>query len=357
MLPGGDYVRDTGLLQLVPKEGRAEDGAVARLLVRRLPGWRADQDGIVPVVQRLDLEHRLLAAGRGVVAGPLPKRSLRQHLLAGRVALDNDLRVSRDGEAGDRPTDDPHRLAPDRADPLVLADAVGDLGAGGQEYERVATEHHGHRAGLAPVEVLLPLNASVLAWRDVVAETHAVMDHDAVGAQVDPAVVRIAGDVERAGPDVPATVQRVPLRGGEHRHVDVSAREHVLEHGAVLDFLGRHRGEAPDLLSPRFGHLHAASAEGKAQGQRDAVGRAEAVYQDLEPRVVARDLFEQGGRRLCRVLQHVGGGPDLLIGSGATDTPQLPEAIHGLQPLAQAAVDEALRSRRCPVTLDGGGHP
>jgi hypothetical protein len=79
-----------------------------------------------------------------------------------------------------------------------------------QEDERVAAEHHGDRVGLAPVEVLLPLNAAVLVRWGVVAEASAIMNHDAVGAQVDPAVVRVAGDVERAGPDVPAAVQRMP---------------------------------------------------------------------------------------------------------------------------------------------------
>ena len=70
--------------------------------------------------------------------------------------------------------------------------------------------------------------AAVLAGRDVEAERLLVVDHDAVGAAIDPAVVGIAHDVVAAGADIAAAVLRVPLRRREFGDVDVVALHDVL---------------------------------------------------------------------------------------------------------------------------------
>src|SRR5205085_8343271 len=151
--------------------------------------------------------------------------------------FDRDFGVGRDRQTGDGAANHLDRGTAHAADPVELTHAIRDLGAPGEELERIAAEDHRHRAGLAAVKVFLAMQTTVLAWRDVVAQSPGVMEHDSVGADVDPAVVRIAGDVEGAGPDISTAVARVPARRGEDGHVDLVASADVLEDGPVLDVL------------------------------------------------------------------------------------------------------------------------
>ena len=88
------------------------------------------------------------------------------------------------------------------------------------------------------------------------------MDHDAVGADVDPAVVGVARDIERAGADVAAAVARVPARRWEDGHVDVVAAPHVLEDGAIADLDGGQGLHAADLLPPGIRDFDPRQSEG-----------------------------------------------------------------------------------------------
>ena len=163
------------------------------------------------------------------------------------------------------------------------------------------------------------------------------MEHDAVGADVDPAVVGVTGDVEGTGADVAAAVPGVPARRREDGHVDLVAAADVLEDGAVFDVFRWEWLQAADLLAPLVRHFDFGHAERQAEGQRDAIGCAEAVDQDFEVGIVARYLVEHGRWRLGGVLEHVGGRADVLLRGGAVNAPELTHPIDLFQPGAEAS--------------------
>src|SRR5439155_13160754 len=132
-------------------------------------------------------------------------------------------------QAGDRPLDHLDRLAAHPADDLVLADAIRHLAAGHQEGHGIAAADHRHRHWLAARLVFVAHLPAVLAGRDVKAGGPGVVDHHPVGAAIDPALVRVAGDVEAAGADVAAAVAGVPDRRRKAGDVDLVASHDVLE--------------------------------------------------------------------------------------------------------------------------------
>src|SRR5439155_556944 len=106
------------------------------------------------------------------------------------------------------------------------------------------------------------MHPAVLARRDVEAELVLVVDHHAIAAEVDPAVVRIAGDVEAAGADVAAPVVLVPLRRGGDRHVDVRAALPLPEDGTILDLAPRRPWRARGPIGKWLYHWTAPRASG-----------------------------------------------------------------------------------------------
>jgi len=180
------------------------------------------------------------------------------------------------------------------------------------------------------------VHPAVLARRDVEAELVAVVDHHPVAAQVHPAVIGIARDVEAAGADVAAAVVLVPLRRGEDRHVDVRAALHVLEDRAVLHL---DRGDRRDALRhpllPRPDQILGRGFRVEAEREREAWEPAERVREHPEAFLVAGDLVEQESRGAVDTAGQLGGHPDLVLGAGAPDDPQFAHCVHACQPIPQ----------------------
>ena len=71
-------------------------------------------------------------------------------------------------------------------------------------------ERHGNLERLAVGGVLFPLNAAVLAGRDVKSQLVLVVDHHPVSAVIDPALIGIARNIDAAGADITTAVFVVP---------------------------------------------------------------------------------------------------------------------------------------------------
>src|SRR5207247_4268170 len=105
--------------------------------------------------------------------------------------------------AGGRSVRHTIRRATHGAGPVGLGRAVRDLGAGREEEQWVAAGAERERHLFLAREPLVAVLAAMLAGPDVEAEPLLVVDHHAVGAEVDPALVRVARDVEAAGAEIP----------------------------------------------------------------------------------------------------------------------------------------------------------
>src|SRR5262249_33052311 len=209
--PGRRHAGHARLLDTLAQQRGANHSAIAANLVPRTLRHATKQDGIVAIIDGLDVEHGFGPQVAGVVAGPFAKRSFEAFVAGLDEALEHDLGIGRDRQPGDGAVDDLHRLAAHAAHDLVFAHAVGHLARGHPERHWIAAADDGDGHRCAARLVLVAHLAAVLARRDVEARGLGVVDHHAIGAAVDPALVGIAGDVEAAGTDVAAAVGRVPF--------------------------------------------------------------------------------------------------------------------------------------------------
>ena len=234
------HARHAGIDHVLVDDGRAHHRAVARHLVGAAAHRRhAEQDRIVAVIDRLDVEHRDRPHAAGVVARPFAERAFRMRLAGRDVAFQHDLGIGREGQPRHLAAHHLGRAAAHAADDVELEGAVGRLDATVEEGERIAADHHGDRHLLAALEIFLAMDPAVVAASGDETDGLLVVHLRAVGAGVEPVLFRIAGDAVGAGADVAAAVLLVPDRGGEFGHVDIVAHHDVLEHRAVLDDLMR----------------------------------------------------------------------------------------------------------------------
>ena len=356
---GSDLVRPhrfdvghAGSLHVLANERRARDGPIARQFVGGAEGWASEDDRVVAVIDGLDIEDRLLADVAGVVAGPLTERPLLLALLRIHKAFQRDLRVRRDGKAGDLARNDLHRFAAQAAHDVVLADAVRRLAAGQQEGQGIAAQddHRGHR--LVPRLVLVAVDAAVLAGRDVEADGFLIVNHHPVRAEVHPVLLGIARDVEAAGADVAAAVVLVPDRRRELRHVDVVTHHDVLEDRSATDFPiwdGLHLFEA--VLQERFAQLELRQARLVAEGHVLAFP-AEEVGKNAETLRVAGHVVEDDTRRSVRVHGDLRGHADVFLPRGAANDLDLAEFLRLGDPFAKVVVNEVHRRGAAGLAFD-----
>ena len=151
-------------------------------------------------------------------------------------------------------------------------------------------QHHRDRHRLAARLVLVAHLPAVLAGRDVEARGLGVVDHHAIGAAIDPALVGIAGDVEAAGADVAAAVawRAIAAPGNVVMSIVVAGHD-------VLRSSGRRRRISAGCASCR---RHEVGAEAFAQLDLGQVGR------EAERHVLALAAEEvdqhAAARRSCR---------------------------------------------------------
>ena len=302
-------------------------------------------DRVVAVVDRLDLQHRLRPR-RGVVARPLTERPFGhgQFLRRGHEAFVDKLGVVRERHAGDAafhqldgPADAPARH-------VELADVFRrETGRGRAQRRRLPDRHH-HRAMLAPRPPFLADGIGVLAGLDEQRQRFLVPDGHAVGAGIDPARVRVLRDHHAFGADIGAAVARVPFRRRKGQHIDLIVHQHVLEHGAVADVLGRDRLRA---LAPVLAIvLH----QFKAHPVVEHAGRAHIDHDAVVVRVPL-DLAEQQHRRHRLLQRQLVERAHFQMGVGAFDDLQLADLLGDGQAPAQVGErGEAL------LLIDGFAH-
>ena len=129
-------------------------------------------------------------------------------------------------------------------------------------------ERHGDFARPSRVNILLPLNPTVLAWRDVEPDGVLVMNHDTVGPPVDPALVRVAGDVDAPSSDIASPIMLMPLWGRELKQVDILFFVDILKKGTILYDFWRDRLDLLVSFSPGADEVHFGLACRKVEGQR-----------------------------------------------------------------------------------------
>ena len=180
----------------------------------------------------------------------------------------------------------------------------------------------------------------MLAGRDVDVHALLVLHHAAVGAEVDPALVRVLGHHQTSRADVASAVQLVDERHRELEQVDVLALEHVLHDRAGLDDAVRNRIVLRDLLAGGPHEIQVGVVEGQAQRQRHALERGVLGEQHPESLGVVLDVVieHRGDRPAATLGDELREGPHLQVPIHPVDLLQLPETLDDLQPLPEVGV-------------------
>ena len=249
-------------------------------------------------------------------------------------------------QAGHRPLDDLDRRAAHAADDLEFADAVGHFAAAHQEAHRIAATHDHHRHAFAARFVLVANLATVLAGRDVEAERLLVVDHHAVGAAIDPALVRIAHDVVAAGADVAAAVLRVPLRRRKFGDVDRIAGHDVLHHRAGFDEFRRDALHVrPVVGAETIAQLDLRQLSREAERHVLALA-VEEIEEEAAALDRARHVVEHEARRVVGVRGHFRHHADVALPGETLDLFDFAELLRLFEPFAQIVIGQMRRRVR-----------
>src|SRR5262249_9537189 len=246
-------------------------------------------------------------------------------------ALEHQLGVGRQRDAGVAPLDHLDRPAETAAGEVVFR----DVGAGRRrphraQHRRLADADH-HRAMLATLPVFPPDDVAVLAVLDEDRERVLVMYLDAVGADIDPVAVGIAGDDEALGADVAAAVVLMPFRRREGIDVDRAAFDHIAQRGPVLD---HDRRDRIGLLAAMLAiDLHAVEADLAIVEHF----RGSHVHHHAMAGRIALDIAEDQDRRRVLFEAQLIERADLEIGVGAVDIFDVPHLLGEFERLAQIA--------------------
>src|ERR1700692_4611784 len=147
--PGRGDAGHAGLLDILAQQRRAHYGAVAADLVRWPLRHAAEQDRLVAMIDRLDVDHRLGPVVAGVIAGPFAEWPFESHIVGLDETFDGDLGIGGDRQAGNRALDHLYGRAAHAADDIELADAGRHFARAHEETHRIPAADNDHRLSLA----------------------------------------------------------------------------------------------------------------------------------------------------------------------------------------------------------------
>ena len=208
------------------------------------------------------------------------------------LAFDNDFRSCRDGETGNRRAYDFQRRATQRAGVFVLADA--GLGCGRRSHPggRLAAENNGHRARFSGLPIFPRDLLAVFVFDDPQCHTVFGDDTGAIGADVDPAGVRIFDDHHVARADITAAVVLVPFGRRKDVEIDAVAVEYIFRDRSGRDFYWNEWLEIANFIAPGFENLQLRRVIRQIEGQRKAARRGEHIGGDAKTFRIAWNVIE-----------------------------------------------------------------
>src|SRR5262245_6987825 len=319
--------------QFLPDHGRAREATHVIEFARRASRRRAQDDRIVAMIEPFDFHCRLRSGRACVIARPFTERPFIAQLVRRRLAFNDDLGVGRNRQARVFAFDDLDGKTLNAYDPVVFAHAIRHFKPARQIDQWVLPERNRDFAWLAPGKILLAHDAALLAGRDVEAERIFIVNHHSVGSEIDPALIGVARDVNRARADVTPAVKLVPLRRRKLPHVDVFAFGDILCHGAGLDDFRLDVFDVIDAAFERVNEIEPAVADLHMQRRGDAVDRVHAVRENTIALRVALDVVEeQRLALLAAMVAQLGNRADLDIPVGAVDGFQFSYLLNGCYP-------------------------
>src|SRR5919106_1923573 len=229
---------------------------------------RAGEDWIVSMVNALNANNGLRTLMR-VVTGPLPEGTLMGRLFGERWndAFDDDLRLGRRRQIGERQLNDVHRTAPIGTGHFVFRSAKRRRRRCGHPSHGFAAEHDGNRRGLSHSPVAFDQDASMLHRVDPETEPVASLNHAAVDTDINPSLLRVADNDHVCGADVTPPVIGVPTGRRKTFKVNIIILLDALEQRSVLHNVCRNWHESLASVAPLAQQLQRMDIEWQIERQ------------------------------------------------------------------------------------------
>ena len=182
------------------------------------------------------------------------------------------------------------------------------------------------------------MNTAVLAGRNVESDLVPALDHYTVGADIDPAGLRVARNVIGTRADIAAAVVFVPDRRRKGLDVDVVAFDDILQNRAVLDdYMGNLLQILHIGLAKRVGEFDFGQLGRKTERHVHALA-GEEIHQKPRSFKRARDFFKDNAGRFVAVLDNLGRHADIAFPARPFDMPDLAELLGLFKPLAHIRI-------------------
>jgi hypothetical protein len=234
MSPNSFDAWEASLLKFLFEETRADHCPITGKLVRS-PVWGASKhDGIVSVIDGLDIENGFVTNVTGIVPCPFTEGTFTPSLFRIHKPFENNLRIGWNRKSRHLPMDHRVRFAPQTSCKFIFTYAIRDFVAGHKIEEGVATERNSRWHGLAARHKLVTVDATMLSRRNVKPHSLFVMDHHSISPQVHPALVRILGYVKAPCSDIAPSIPFVPERSWEGEDIYFVPRLEIFQYGSVL---------------------------------------------------------------------------------------------------------------------------
>ena len=210
--------------------------------------------------------------------------------------------------------------------------------AAGKIDQRILSERHCDFASLPFRKIFFTHDAALFSRRNIKAQRVAIVNHDAISAEVYPARVGIGGDIHRSGSDIAAAVEFVPLRGGELPHIDLVALENIFQNRTVVDVLRRNVIEVVETLAHIPHDVEAVSFDVHMHRDGQPLGRIQRIREDAVALRITLDIVKkQRMAALAAMVAHLGNRADFDVPVGSIDVLQLADAVDRGHPIAQVA--------------------
>src|SRR5258705_12223476 len=99
------------------------------------------------------------------------------------------------------------------------------------------------------------------------------MDHNPIGAVINPTFVGVAGDIDASRTDIASSVFVMPERRRELEHVDIVVFVHVVEKSTFLDEFRGYRFDTLIIVFPNLDEIHFGFARRKPKRKSQSLAR------------------------------------------------------------------------------------
>jgi hypothetical protein len=182
--------------------------------------------------------------------------------------------------------------------------------------------------------MLVTVHPAMLSGRDVKPESLLIVDHDPIGTQIYPALVRILSNVQAPCSDITPSIHFVPERGRKREDVDLVSHPDILKDRAILYESIGYRLRLVKGLDKLIRKVDTGKPLRKSEGHIHPFATKE-VGQDSGAFWISGNSVKEGSRCRVRMVEEFRSHPNLLLPGCTVHIPDFPDLPGLINPAAQ----------------------